>query len=995
MPFPTAAARTLRVVPLLALLCLFAIGGRAQAGDNILVNGDLTKGSGNQPDRWHTDAWKNEASFTTYHWDRREGSAGELEISSSKPNDARWAQSVHLGPGWYHFTADIRTEGVGQDQNLGGACLSILEDGIVSQQLRGTNNWQTVGLYLKVGESSADVQVACRLGGYASLNTGKVFCRNLQAVKIAAPPADAASKYDLDLIRGGGTPPPATSHASNAGLMILIALATLLVVGLIEGRRFLGRPVEGTETAKRPRLWPRRVPPAPSPSRPSSEPEREEAPLLEEVTPLPEYGRSDYLPLLVVAVAVFCVSILAIRRLDGTQHSVNFTAAFNGITKVLPETGVAALKLWSFWAVSTAVVAGLLLQFAPQMDLFDVILAGAGGVWIIACLLGQVLGPIGLFRPVTIWVLLAAGIIQIWRKPPGLRLTAPTSGQKLALLAVGLLSISMLPLELGSPVAPYMDVLSYPASVQRILSFGVYLPFDNDPFGCWGPRTQTPGLELFFAMLAMGSHVKLGVLAQSGLMVPMMALLILATYRLGLTLANDTAGGMAALFLFFGTIFRRSSGMRGTAVDFALVALGLAFFLDRRRSRSLMAIGALILGTSVVVHAIDGGLAIFVGGAAVLLWLADRDWGRFVPGILCLAGAVLFAVPEFAIGLGKPAPYPLLPLAQIAGIGLILLAVRRLKDGEAQGPRLGSWPSKALVVLLIAAVMYMLATSRNSIFEQLINQFPLLFLFALVGLVIWAAFDEYFAPSNGAALIAFALLLAAVLPGILNYLGELGIGEAFSSGVNDIGFKLEEYWSPYFLVFPAAIPFALLYGLKRRTRLVVALALLTILIYPWYPRFDVSDDYTEHSIAEEWGIGLATAASGFWFETHNPRWTMGPADFALVDFLRKEQASGRITTSTHILHIARNANVTGDFNRFSVFTGINDDPILYDIPVTDIGWFAGGRVRPIAQLPQALAKHPPYILEQTRPPSWMKEPPDGYEEVFHQNTLRLFRRRAS
>jgi len=171
--------------------------------------------------------------------------------------------------------------------------------------------------------------------------------------------------------------------------------------------------------------------------------------------------------------------------------------------------------------------------------------------------------------------------------------------------------------------------------------------------------------------------------------------------------------------------------------------------------------------------------------------------------------------------------------------------------------------------------------------------------------------------------------------------------------------------------------------------------LLTILIYPWYLRFDVSDDYTEHSIAEEWGIDLDTAAGGFWFMTHNPRWTMGPADFALVDFLSKEQASGRVNTGTHILHIARNANVTGDFNRFSVFTGINDDPILYDIPATDVGWFAGGRVRPIAELPQALAKHPPYILEQVRPPSWMKEPPDGYEEVFHQNTLRLFRRRPS
>src|SRR5208282_6822490 len=111
-------------------------------------------------------------------------------------------------------------------------------------------------------------------------------------------------------------------------------------------------------------------------------------------------------------------------------------------------------------------------------------------------------------------------------------------------LALGLLSIGMLPMELGSPVTPYMDVLSYPASVQRILSFGVYLPFDNNPYGCFGGYNQTPSFELFLAMLASATRVKLGVLAQSGTMLPMAALIIFATYRLGRTLANDTAGGI-------------------------------------------------------------------------------------------------------------------------------------------------------------------------------------------------------------------------------------------------------------------------------------------------------------------------------------------------------------------------------------------------------------------------------------------------------------------
>jgi hypothetical protein len=135
----------------------------------------------------------------------------------------------------------------------------------------------------------------------------------------------------------------------------------------------------------------------------------------------------------------------------------------------------------------------------------------------------------------------------------------------LALLSCGLLIFGLLLLQLGSPVAPCMDVLTYPAAVQRILTFHIYLPFDNDAFGCWGTRAQTPALELFYAALALAGGVKLGVLAHSQTMVPMAVFTILATYRLGLTMADDIAGGAAALFLFFTTEFRRITGTRGTA----------------------------------------------------------------------------------------------------------------------------------------------------------------------------------------------------------------------------------------------------------------------------------------------------------------------------------------------------------------------------------------------------------------------------------------------
>ena len=109
-----------------------------------------------------------------------------MEISSAKGNDARWIQKLHLGPGWYYFSADIRSDNVG-DNNT-GASIGLMEDGIISQQLHGTRDWTKVGFYLKAGDQGADIVLDCRLGGFASLNTGKMACRNFKGVKVKDPP---------------------------------------------------------------------------------------------------------------------------------------------------------------------------------------------------------------------------------------------------------------------------------------------------------------------------------------------------------------------------------------------------------------------------------------------------------------------------------------------------------------------------------------------------------------------------------------------------------------------------------------------------------------------------------------------------------------------------------------------------------------------------------------------------------------------------------------
>jgi hypothetical protein len=210
----------------------------ADTGAQVILNGDLGHGSGTQPDHWRTEAWINEPSACRFNWARPTWvGAGELEVQNLKPNDARWVQSLSLTSGWYYLSAEIRTENVGREKT--GADISLLEDGIVSPDLRGTSNWTRVGFYLKVGRRGADVEVALRLGGFASLNTGRAYFRHVSARRLAElPPAPRAGPvYDLGQIRKESASAPIGSPFSLAA-----TLAILLLIALWGWRTFLSPP---------------------------------------------------------------------------------------------------------------------------------------------------------------------------------------------------------------------------------------------------------------------------------------------------------------------------------------------------------------------------------------------------------------------------------------------------------------------------------------------------------------------------------------------------------------------------------------------------------------------------------------------------------------------------------------------------------------------------------------------------------------------------------
>jgi hypothetical protein len=687
------------------------------------------------------------------------------------------------------------------------------------------------------------------------------------------------------------------------------------------------------------------------------------------------------------AIGVFLLCAISVWSLRAPYSDYVWNRSFEGFSSILPTTTWAALKVWTFWGLATALSGLILLRIDPELGLCDAIVGGAICPWIFAYIAGNLLGPVGLFRSYTIWLVMVAGIVWLWRHPPAVTFRAPTTGQMLALLACALVTIGTLPLQLGSPLPPYMDVLNTPASAQRILTFGRYLPFDNDPYGYWSPFIQTPGVELFYAMLGFGSFTKLAVVAEMSAVTPMCWLIIFGAYRLGRSLMNDVAGGFAALLLFATTIFVRAHSMRGTAVAFALVAIGLAFLLDQNRRPIKLALGALALGTAIASHAIVGALALATGGTALLIGLPGVRAKDFLVEAGCLFGAVLVAVPELAVAMTISLPYPILPMSQLAGVFVIWLAASSLQPTFTHSNRFSVWIARGLVVAMLLLLIW--HPSSMARLHYLAEGFPMLFAACILGLTALGLSDLKW--PVGVFAIAGALMIGAAAEYAVPFGALLHHGSEAGFGFDDVVFKLAEYWYPYFLIFPAAAALAVVY---RNVSKVLSIALLlTLLIYPFFQHPELDIMYTEHSLAQEWANDWLIAKQGWWGNTKDTRWAQSPAELELNKVFLEEIREGRITTETHIVHITPNTIMWQDILLFSMYTGVEDDLYLMSPdPQLGQGPTAGSRLYPVSMLPDAIAKRPPYIVVHNDSPAGLTLPPSGYDEIFNKDNVRLFRR---
>lgn len=192
--FVTSTSKIL-VVSAMCLMALAFAPSLVRAQTNLLLNADLTAGSGDSPQDWeHSDfAGEEQPGDVTFEWEQ-DTEPADLEIWNYQPADSRWTQTVHLKPGWYHFTASVRTENVGENDT--GANISVMDSWFLSRHVKGSGIWEPIGFYMQV-PVEGDVILACRLGFYSSPDTGRAWFRDLSLVKVDAPASDGDPSYKL------------------------------------------------------------------------------------------------------------------------------------------------------------------------------------------------------------------------------------------------------------------------------------------------------------------------------------------------------------------------------------------------------------------------------------------------------------------------------------------------------------------------------------------------------------------------------------------------------------------------------------------------------------------------------------------------------------------------------------------------------------------------------------------------------------------------------
>lgn len=165
----------------------------AEAAANMVQNAGFEEGAADvsTPQGWEQDVWDKGTEVTKFRMDAEQGRTGTRSavIENVGPNDAKLVQKLAVKPDTkYKLSAWTKVSQAGASAK--GANVSVLGILDTSADVKDTNGeWKQLTLYGKTGPKQAELQVAVRLGGYGSLNTGTAWFDDISLEEVRSVPS--------------------------------------------------------------------------------------------------------------------------------------------------------------------------------------------------------------------------------------------------------------------------------------------------------------------------------------------------------------------------------------------------------------------------------------------------------------------------------------------------------------------------------------------------------------------------------------------------------------------------------------------------------------------------------------------------------------------------------------------------------------------------------------------------------------------------------------
>lgn len=227
-----ARHRSRLVVVAAALLLLLTIEFFASA--RVASDDDLIDGGGTMPADWQRVSQrylKPDQVEGTFKWIHSPDGSSELRLQNSRRGIIRWVRSVKLDPGLYYLSGEIKEEGLtpNVDSAIIGLELKGNTFGVPQSSEPQASDWETGGLYFKVGKGGRNVDITCQLEGL-----GTVSCRHITLVKAGKPPAADVNVIDLDQYpeQHRGDKPRPYDAPSGQMWTLFLTMASLIAIAI-------------------------------------------------------------------------------------------------------------------------------------------------------------------------------------------------------------------------------------------------------------------------------------------------------------------------------------------------------------------------------------------------------------------------------------------------------------------------------------------------------------------------------------------------------------------------------------------------------------------------------------------------------------------------------------------------------------------------------------------------------------------------------------------